>query len=229
MDDDTVNLDPVGPGNYGGPRRPPRRPGRMRRIITTSAAGAVLLGGGTAIGIALTGGAAASTSSPPVSTVTSDLAASASASPSTGGGTASSSGSRISRCTRLAEELVLRNHPKLAERLHAICSHPVLRLALVGGEYGTVTFRSKSGPVTFAFERGTVASDTGSAITVTSPDGTTTWTWDLTSSTVVRQNGSKATIADGDQVLVAGTQTSGSYDARLIRIRGTGQGTASGS
>jgi hypothetical protein len=231
MNDDTVNLYPVGPGNEGGQRKPPRRPGRPRRIITTSVAGAVLLGGGAAIGVALTGGASASTNSAPVSTVTSELVASASASPGTGGGAtnADGSGSRVSRCTRLAEELILGNHLKLAERLHALCTHPVLRLALVGGEYGTVTFRGKSGPTTFAFERGTVESDTGSVITVTTPDGTTTWTWNLTSSTVVRQDGSKATVADGDQVFVAGTAASGAYDARLIRIRGTGQGTASGS
>jgi hypothetical protein len=97
----------------------------------------------------------------------------------------------------------------------------LLRLALVGGEHGTVTFKTKSGATTAVFERGTVQSDTGSAITVTAADGTT-WTWNITSSTAIRQAGSKATVSTGDQVFVAGTLVSGANDARLIRINGTG-------
>jgi hypothetical protein len=73
------------------------------------------------------------------------------------------------------------------------------------------------------FERGTVQSDTGSVITVTAADGTT-WTWDITSSTVVRQNGSTASVGTGDQVFVAGALVSGANDARLIRISSTSTG-----
>lgn len=217
MDSDTMHLDP---GNQGGNGRPPRWSGRTKRFITTAAAGAVLLGSGTAIGVALTGGASAATSSPPVSTATSGVAASPSTSASAG---TSGSGATqtASRCTKLAEELVLGNHPKLAAQLHALCTHPLLRLALVGGEHGTVTFKSKSGTTTAVFERGTVESDTGSVITVTAADGTT-WTWSIASNTVTRQAGSKATVAQGDQVFVAGTLVSGANDARLIRIRSTG-------
>jgi hypothetical protein len=221
MDDDTVDF---GPGNPGGQGRPPRWSARTKRIITTSAAGAVLLGSGTAIGIALTGGASASTTSPPVSTATNGPAAtpstSTSASTSTGTSNGTATGTGTSRCTRLVEELVLGNHLKLAARLHALCTHPLLRLALVGGEHGTVTFNSKSGPVTAVFERGTVESDTGSAITVTAQDGTT-WTWDLVTNTVVRQDGKAATVGTGDQVFVVGTQVSGVNNARLIRIHST--------
>jgi hypothetical protein len=83
-----------------------------------------------------------------------------------------------------------------------------------------VTFNSKSGPVTAVFERGTVESDTGSVITVTAKDGTT-WTWDLVTNTVVRQDGQTATVATGDQVFVAGTQASGVNSARLVRISST--------
>jgi hypothetical protein len=214
MDDDTMNF---GQGNQGGQGRPPRWSGRTKRILTASAAAAILFGTGTAIGIALTGGAAASTTAPPVDTATNAPAATpsttTSASPSTGTAT-------TNRCTKLVERLVLSNHVKLATELHALCTHPLLRLALVGGEHGTVTFNSKSGPVAAVFERGTVESDTGSVITVTAKDGTT-WTWDLVTNTVVRQDGQTATVATGDQVFVAGTQASGVNSARLVRISST--------
>jgi hypothetical protein len=218
MDDDTMNFGQGNQRNQGGQGRPPRWSSRAKRIITASAAAAVLFGTGTAIGIALTGGAAASTTSPPVDTATNAPAAtpSTSTSPGTSAGTSTST----SVCTKLVEELVLSNHLKLATRLHALCTHPLLRLALVGGEHGTVTFNSKSGPVTAVFERGTVESDTGSVITVTAQDGTT-WTWDLASNTIVRQDGQTATVATGDQVFVGGTQVSGVNNARLIRIRST--------
>jgi hypothetical protein len=216
MDSNTTHFNPVDPGNQGGQRRPPRWSGRTRRFVTTAAAGAVLLGGGAAIGVAITGGASAATGSPPVSTAVTDASPSPGTSTSAGG-----TDPTTSRCTRLAEELVLSNHPKLAARLHAFCTRPLLRLALVGGEHGTVTFRSKTGTITAVFERGTVQSDTGSVITVAAADGTT-WTWDITSSTVVRQAGSKATVSMGDQVFVAGTLVSGANDARLIRIASTG-------
>jgi hypothetical protein len=219
MDSDRTHF-PVDPDNRGGQRRPPRWSGRTRRFVTTAAAGFVLLGGGVAVGVAMTGGASAATSSPPVSTATADGAPSPSTSASTSTGT-SGAAANASRCTKLAEQLVLSNHPKLAARLHALCTRPLLRLALVGGEHGTVTFKSKSGTTTAVFERGTVQSDTGSAITVTAADGTT-WTWDITSSTVIRQAGSKATVATGDQVFVAGTLDSGANDARLIQISKTG-------
>jgi hypothetical protein len=220
MDSDTTHFNPVDPGNQGGQRRPPRWSGRTKRFITTAAAGAVLLGSGAVIGFAMTGGASAATGSPAVGTSTSSAPASPTPAASTATGSGGT-GQRASRCTKLVEELVLGNHLKLAERLRALCTHPLLRLALIGGEHGTVTFKSKTGTTTAVFERGTVQSDTGSVITVTAADGTT-WTWDITSSTVVRQAGSTATVGTGDQVFVAGTLVSGANDARLIRIQSTG-------
>jgi hypothetical protein len=218
MDDDTMEF---GQGNRGGQGRPPRWSGRTKRIISASAAAVVLFGTGTAIGIALTGGAAASTTSPPVDTATSAPAATPSTSTATSTSAGASTGtSTTSRCTKLVEELVADNHVKLATRLQALCTHPLLRLALVGGEHGTVTFNSKSGPVTAVFERGTVESDTGSVIIVMAKDGTT-WTWNLVTSTVVRQDGKAATVGTGDQVFVVGAQVSGVNNARLIRITST--------
>jgi hypothetical protein len=210
---DTLNIDPgnVDPGNMnpGGPQRRPRWSARTRRIVTTSAASAVLLASGTAIGVALTGGASAAVS--PSSSATPAASTSAGTTPA---------GTKASRCASIVSQAQGTNHDRLARALRAFCSSPLVRLALVGGEHGTVTFGGKAGPRTVAFERGTVQSDTGSAITVTAADGTT-WTWQITSSTVVRQAGSKVAanaISAGEKVFVGGTIVNGTNDARLIRI-----------
>jgi len=205
---DTLNIDP-GNGNPGGPPRRPRWSGRTRRIVTTSAASAVLLASGTAIGIALTGGASAA-----VSPSGSPTPAASSSSGTT------SQGTKTSRCATIVNQALNSNHDRLAGALHAFCSRPLVRLALVGGEHGQVTFGGKAGPRTVAFERGMVKSDTGSAITVTAADGTT-WTWNITSSTVIRQAGNKvaaSAISAGEHVFVGGTVTDGANDALLIRI-----------
>ena len=211
---DAGNPDPgnPGPGNPDpdGQQRRPRWSDRTRRIVTTGAISAVLLGSGTAIGVALTGGASAAVSP------TSSLTTVASPSPSPG----TTSGTKASRCASIVNQALNSNHDRLARALHAFCTRPLVRLALVGGEHGQVTFGGKDGARTVAFERGTVKSDTGSAITVSAADGTT-WTWDITSSTVIVQAGSKASasaISTGEQVFVGGTVTNGTNDALLIRI-----------
>jgi hypothetical protein len=203
-----MNSDPA---NQGGPAAPRRWSGRTRRIVTTAAASTVLLGAGAGIGVALTGGASASTAQTSPTTA-------ASVSPGATPGT--TPGARASRCEKLVQQLVAGDHTRLAGRLHALCTRPLLRLALVGGEHGTVTFSSKNGPVTALFERGTVESQNGSVITVQAADKTT-WSWTITSSTVARQGGSKTSASNinGDQVFVAGTVVNGVNDARLIRIR----------
>lgn len=205
---DTQNLDP---GNLqpGGPQRRPRWSGRTRRIVTTSAISAVLLASGTAIGVALTGGASAAVSPSGSPTLA------ASSSPGT-----TAPGTKTSRCATIVNQALNSDRDRLARALHAFCTRPLLRLALVGGEHGQVTFGGKAGARTVAFERGTVKSDTGTAITVAAADGTT-WTWHITSSTVVRQAGSKvaaSAISAGEHVFVGGTVTNGANDALLIRI-----------
>jgi mucin-2 len=212
---DTQNLDPenLHPGDK---QRRPRWSGRTRRIVTTSAVSAVLLASGTAIGIALTGGASAAVS--PGSTPGASTAASTS--PGTTSPGTTSPGTKTSRCATIVNEALNSNHDRLARALHAFCTRPLVRLALVGGEHGTVTFGGKAGARTVAFERGTVKSDSGSTITVTAADGTT-WTWDITSSTVIRQAGSKvaaSAITTGERVFVGGTVVNGANDAQLIRI-----------
>ncbi|MBO0825777.1 MAG: hypothetical protein J2P27_18280 [Actinobacteria bacterium] len=189
---ETVQLDP---GDNG---QRPRWSHRTRRIVTTSAIFAIILGAGTAIGITVTGGASAATSPSPA---------------------ASRSGINA-RCARIIQRATNAGHGIAAAQLRAVCGRPLLRLALVGGEHGQVTFKGATGPVTDAFERGTVQSRTSSAITVRAADGTT-WTWAISSSTAVRQHGSKvqaSAIKTGERVLVEGRVVNGANDARLIRL-----------
>ena len=199
----------LGPTEAGAVPAAPRRFGRAKRVAATIAASAALLGTGAAIGVALTGGASASTG------------ASASAGSSLAG---ASSAIAAGRCAKIASKLRVSGHPAAAMRLHALCTNPLLRLALIGGEYGQVTFKGKTSPKTIAFERGTAQSVTSSTVTVRAPDGTT-WTWDLTASTAVHaahQATAQAKLATGDRVFVGGPVVSGVRDARLIRISAAG-------
>ena len=199
----------LGPTEAGAVPAAPRRFGRAKRVAATIAASAALLGTGAAIGVALTGGASASTG------------ASASAGSSLAG---ASSAIAAGRCAKIASKLRVSGHPAADMRLHALCADPLLRLALIGGEYGQVTFKGKTAPKTIAFERGTVESVTGSAVTVRAPDGTT-WTWDLTASTAIhagRRATAQAKLSAGDRVFVGGPVVSGARDARLIRIGAAG-------
>jgi hypothetical protein len=98
------------------------------------------------------------------------------------------------------------------------------RLRHLGGLYGQYTFQTKKGPQTLAFERGTIASVGGGDVQVRAADGTT-WTWALTGTSVVRENGAKeaqSALATGQTVFAGGPVTSGTRDARLIVIRKTG-------
>lgn len=97
-------------------------------------------------------------------------------------------------------------------------------MALLGGIHGQVTFKAKTGFRTIAFERGSVRSVSGSALTVQAADGTT-WTWHLVKDSVIRESGSKVAISKltaGEQVLVAGPVVSGQNDVKLVRIRPAG-------
>jgi hypothetical protein len=204
---ENLQSDQVGP-----PPASVRRSGRARRVAATVGASAVLLGAGAAIGIALTGGA--------------------SAAPASAGSPATRhDGLAAGKCTQVAQQLRKSGHPVAAVRLRALCQSPLLRLALVGGEYGQVTFQSKTGPKTLAFERGTVESVTGSQFTVVAPDGIT-WTWDITASTVfreARQVTTKAALGNGDKVVVGGPVVHGARNAKLVRIRAASAAGAAGA
>jgi hypothetical protein len=95
------------------------------------------------------------------------------------------------------------------------------RLRRLGGMYGQYTFETKTGSQTLAFERGTITSVSSGDVVIRAANGTS-WTWDLTSTSVVRENGNKqaeSTLADGQLVFTAGPVTSGAKDARIIVIR----------
>jgi hypothetical protein len=95
------------------------------------------------------------------------------------------------------------------------------RLRLLGGMYGQYTFETKQGPRTLAFERGTITSVTGSDVVIRATDGTT-WTWTLTGTSVVREDGTRvpaSMLGQGQLVFTGGPVTGSTRDARLIVIR----------
>lgn len=105
------------------------------------------------------------------------------------------------------------------------------RLRLLGGEHGEFTFHTKKGTRTLAFERGTVVSVTGSDVTVRAADGTS-WTWMLSSTSVVREDGSRnspSALWAGEHVFAGGPVTGSARDARLIVIRKPSASPSSGA
>lgn len=95
------------------------------------------------------------------------------------------------------------------------------RLRRLGGEHGEFTFHTRKGTRTLAFERGRIESVSGSGLTVRAADGTT-WNWLLTSTSVVREDGSRASssaLAAGERVFAGGPVTGMTRDARLVVIR----------
>jgi hypothetical protein len=102
------------------------------------------------------------------------------------------------------------------------------RLRRIGGMYGQFTYETKKGARTLAFERGTIASVASGDVVIRAHDGTT-WVWDLTGTSVVRDDGKRTTesaLAAGEQVFAGGPVTGGTRDARLIVIRKASSGTA---
>ena len=95
------------------------------------------------------------------------------------------------------------------------------RLRLLGGMYGQYTFQTKTGSHTLAFERGTVTSVASSDVVIRAANGTS-WTWEITGTSVVREHGTKespSTLAQGQTVFAGGPVTNGTKDARVIVIR----------
>ena len=131
------------------------------------------------------------------------------------------------RAARAARAARIAGRPRAARAARAAAGHcrwlrhRIFRVVLLRGIDGQFTFRTAHGIRTLAFERGTVQSVSSSAIVVQASDGTT-WTWDLVSNTVVRENGAKtqrSALATGQPVWVGGPVVSGAKDARLIVIR----------
>jgi hypothetical protein len=100
------------------------------------------------------------------------------------------------------------------------------RLLRVGGEHGQITFKTKKGSRTVAFERGLVQDASSSSVVVKAADGTA-MTWNLTSKTVIvrvkdraKTRASASALAAGQRVFLVGAVVGGADNARLIIIRG---------
>ena len=196
---------PGGPGGFGSGSGAGKSGGkggglRGKRAAAIAAVCAAIAGGAFAV-------AQATTSSPAPQQAADTQALSTQA-----GAQAGTSASAAGQASLLREVLTTTGPRRLA------------RLRLLGGMYGQFTFETKSGPRTLAFERGTITSVNRDDVQVRAADGTTL-TWELTGTSVVRENGAKepqATLAQGQTVFAGGPVTGGSRDARLIVIRKAG-------
>lgn len=98
----------------------------------------------------------------------------------------------------------------------------VFAFFLLRGVDGQFTIQTKKGTKTLAYERGVIQSvNAGKSITVKASDGTT-WTWDLVSTTVVRDRQGKlgqSALTAGTPVWAGGPVVQGTKDARLIVVR----------
>jgi hypothetical protein len=251
----TQELGPAwpGPGHPAGPapEQPPGRPrrgSRLRRWGIGGTAAAVLVLGGAGTAAALSGGSPGS-GSPGSGTPTTEMGALVSAASSQSGSSGSAAGTasaaaagRLAKCRQIAAQLKADGHPLAARFVARRCARGARRLRLLGGIHGQVTYESEKGPRTLEYERGTITSVSGTSMVVNAADGTT-WTWDLVSNTVVRQDHKKATasaLAIGQRVFAGGPLSGSTRDARLVVIRPAakagsspgssgGAGSASGS
>jgi hypothetical protein len=136
------------------------------------------------------------------------------------------------RCRRAVGALRSAGRHRAARAVQRACrGHRLVRLRALGGLHGQFTIRTKSGIKTIGFARGVIESVTSGDVVIKSADNTL-WTWNLVSTTVVRQSGHKvgtSALKTGEQVFAGGLVASGSNDARLIVIRPAGSSGAAPS
>jgi hypothetical protein len=254
--------DPSAGRPHGGPGAAPRRWHPLSWTAGLVAAAALAAGGiaagislaGHSSPAASTSAGAGSTGSPSTQAAALNTALNSAGSPGTLALTSSSGAGGVAgaaaagtataahpcaaalRAARAAREA---GHPAVARAARAVAGprcrwlrHRIVRVALLRGIDGQFTFRGQGGTIrTLAFERGIVQSVSGSDVVVSAADGTT-WTWNLVSTTVVRENGSKTSqgaLATGEPVWVGGPVLSGVKDARLVVIRPPSGAAASSS
>jgi len=192
------------PGQAG----PATTAGREGALLNETLSDASAPGALTAAGATLTGGAGAA-------------AAGVQAGLAPGG----SACAKARRAARAAHRTGLR---RLARRIGigaARCRRARRRIFaffLLRGVDGQFTVQTRNGTKTLAFERGVIQSvSAGKSITVKAGDGTT-WTWDLVSTTIVRDRQGKVSQSEltaGTQVWAGGPVVQGTKDARLIIVR----------
>ena len=217
------------------------RGSRVIRWMAGLAVAALLVGGGVALGVNLTAGNTRTQAS--VTLVNSSAIRSAAL-----GGL---SGTRLNLaglrgCLAAARHLARSGDHPAARAKRRACLRQyhvrglllVRRLLLIGGEHGQITFKTKKGSRTVAFERGVIATASSSSVVVKAADGTT-MTWHLVSKTAVirvqdrgrsrtrirgknrtRDRVGASALAAGQRVFVVGAVVGGTDDARLIIIRG---------
>ena len=136
---------------------------------------------------------------------------------------------RCARLARTARAARLSGHPRLSAAARAATARcrfirrRIVRFFLLRGVDGQFSFRAADGTIrTLAYARGVIQSvDNGASIVVQAADGSS-WTWQLVSTTVVRDATGKiseSTLAVGEPVWVGGPVASGVKDARLIFVR----------
>jgi hypothetical protein len=170
--------------------------------------------------------------SPGAAVTTSAAGATSAGGPPAAGTGAAATAPAVRRCAQLAKAARaarLAGHPRLSKTARAATARcrfirrRIVRFFLLRGIDGQFSFRTKAGTVrTIAYVRGVIQSvNNGTSIVVQAADGST-WTWQLVSTTVVRDRTGKisaSTLAVGEPVWVGGPVVSGVKDARLIFVR----------
>ncbi len=106
-------------------------------------------------------------------------------------------------------------------RHHLARRHRLFRFFLLHGVDGQYTFHTRKGTRTQAFQRGVIQSVSAGHTLVVKDSNGEIWTWDLSTSTVVRTKGGKvsqSSLSDGTAVWVGGQVVSGAKDAALVVI-----------
>jgi hypothetical protein len=175
---------------------------------------AILAGGGVIAGVSLAGNSASTPTA------------------STGSTGSTSAGSPASQAALLNATLSTAASPDAAMTTTAAIRRRIVRFLLLRGVDGQFAFHTRSGAIkTLAYERGVIETlNAGSSIVVKAADGTT-WTWDLVTSTVIRDRGGKlgeSALAGGEPVWVGGPVVIGRKDARLIVVRPPDGASSSG-
>jgi hypothetical protein len=106
-------------------------------------------------------------------------------------------------------------------RHHFARHHRLFRFFLLHGVDGQYTFHTPKGTRTQAFQRGVIQSVSAGHTLVVKDGNGEIWTWDLSTSTVVRNRDGKVaqgSLSDGTAVWVGGQVVSGAKDAALVVI-----------
>lgn len=222
------------------------RGSRAIRWMAGLALGALLVGGGVALGANLTAGNAKTRAN---LTLVSNSAIKSAALGGLPGAPLKHDLAGPRGCLAAAKMLAKSGHQAAASTKLRACLREhharrllrrllLRRLLLVRAEHGQITFKTKKGSRTVAFERGVVQTASSRSVVVKAADGTTL-TWHLISKTAVvriqrrakdrvRVRGrnrivhrvSASALAAGQRVFVVGAVVGGTDEARLVILRG---------